>query len=312
MPTEQLDAPDLLPLILSLRFFKAQYWHQETTADFIYESLRVGQETAEKQPPSALEFLGQFRKAIEIQKQSTGKQAKPAQDAVLWAMQTRGGDMASSESDASGNESDAKCLSEGDKCASKALFYEVSRLLEANVAEVFTKRGEFFQVVERFKGFSALKEFEAKFHGPAEMRGRLIFLLLVGKLHVMTCLRSCQTDQLGVERHEFGRYRGKELWKEIMNIDEEASVLYIERVTQIFDAKVSKDATSKAKKSAQLSLEDHQNLMDSVLAWKWVRPKLLASVDGEMMPKLDDMFAKGMENRFCKILDFVARGKTKL
>lgn len=51
----------------------------------------------------------------------------------------------------------------------------------------------------------------------------------------------------GVERHEFGRYRGKELWKEIMNIDEEASVLYIERVTQIFDAKVSKDATSKAK-----------------------------------------------------------------
>lgn len=46
-------------------------------------------------------------------------------------------------------------------------------------------------------------------------------------------------------------------------------------------------------KSAQLSLEDHQNLMDSVLAWKWVRPKLLASVDGEMMPKLDDMFAKG-------------------
>ncbi|CAJ1424392.1 unnamed protein product, partial [Effrenium voratum] len=54
------------------RFFKAQYTHHENPADFFYESLRLGQETAEKQQPSALEFVGQFRQAVEIHNEQTG------------------------------------------------------------------------------------------------------------------------------------------------------------------------------------------------------------------------------------------------
>ncbi|CAJ1361462.1 unnamed protein product, partial [Effrenium voratum] len=58
---------------LNARFFKAQYTHHENPADFFYESLRLGQETAEKQQPSALEFVGQFRQAVEIHNAATGK-----------------------------------------------------------------------------------------------------------------------------------------------------------------------------------------------------------------------------------------------
>ena len=39
----------------------------------------LGQETAEKQAPSALEFLGQFRKAIELMKKNSGRQVPLAQ-----------------------------------------------------------------------------------------------------------------------------------------------------------------------------------------------------------------------------------------
>ncbi|CAK9105067.1 Uncharacterized protein SCF082_LOCUS48992 [Durusdinium trenchii] len=72
-PDEDLNSEDLSPLLLSLRFFKAIYRHQSDPASYIYDALRVGHETSEKQAPSALEFLGQFRKAIDLQKVSSGK-----------------------------------------------------------------------------------------------------------------------------------------------------------------------------------------------------------------------------------------------
>ncbi|CAK9103216.1 Uncharacterized protein SCF082_LOCUS48222 [Durusdinium trenchii] len=78
-PQEDLDSDDLCPLILSLRYFRAQYRHQDNPSEFIYDSLRLGQETAEKQAPSALEFLGQFRKAIELMKKNSGRQVPLAQ-----------------------------------------------------------------------------------------------------------------------------------------------------------------------------------------------------------------------------------------
>ncbi|CAJ1460779.1 unnamed protein product [Effrenium voratum] len=125
-----MDSDDLRPLLASFKFLKAQYRHMENEAEFFYESLRLGQETAEKQLPSALEFVGQFRKAVEAHSATLGKRpttadislvhlaalkastrdeecwksisvkqlteicgffwglSKPAQDALLWSMQS--------------------------------------------------------------------------------------------------------------------------------------------------------------------------------------------------------------------------------
>lgn len=54
IPDEELDSEDLAPLLVSLRFFKARYVHMVDQQSFFYEALRLGQETSEKQTPSAL------------------------------------------------------------------------------------------------------------------------------------------------------------------------------------------------------------------------------------------------------------------
>ncbi|CAJ1361527.1 unnamed protein product, partial [Effrenium voratum] len=85
---------------LNARFFKAQYTHHENPADFFYESLRLGQETAEKQQPSALEFVGQFRQAVEIHNATTGKKLPLTQSLnhVVGAYNARSDENSSSES----------------------------------------------------------------------------------------------------------------------------------------------------------------------------------------------------------------------
>ncbi|CAK9101078.1 unnamed protein product, partial [Durusdinium trenchii] len=70
---EEMDSDDLLPLIRTLLFFKAQYQHKKTQMEYHFEALRLGQETAEKQQPSALDFVGQLGLALEEHVKSTGK-----------------------------------------------------------------------------------------------------------------------------------------------------------------------------------------------------------------------------------------------
>ena len=41
IPDEELESDDLLPLLQSLRFFKARYVHRNNTEDFFYEALRL-------------------------------------------------------------------------------------------------------------------------------------------------------------------------------------------------------------------------------------------------------------------------------
>ena len=42
-----------------------------------------------------------------------------------------------------------------------------------------------------------------------------------------------------------------------------------------------------------MSLDDHLELMDNVLLWLWLEPKLEASLDGAMMARLQSMFMNG-------------------
>lgn len=46
-------------------------------------------------------------------------------------------------------------------------------------------------------------------------------------------------------------------------------------------------------KDSQLSLDNHLALMDIVLLWMWLQPKIQEAVDGEMMATLHDMFTRG-------------------
>ena len=41
IPDEELESDDLLPLLQSLRFFKARYVHRNNAEDFYYEALRL-------------------------------------------------------------------------------------------------------------------------------------------------------------------------------------------------------------------------------------------------------------------------------
>lgn len=134
----------------------------------------------------------------------------------------------------------------------------------------------------------------------------------------------------GLARWEMvARFKGKDLWKEIMRVSEESTVLYGQRVILTFEGQVKKDASNKNKallavydlfgtsqtlliskcmstlfplfnpnplpcqKSAQISLEDHLQLMDIVLVWLWLRPKLEASLEGSLMARMETMFLDG-------------------
>ena len=50
-----------------------------------------------------------------------------------------------------------------------------------------------------------------------------------------------------LQRFECPRYRGKELWKQIMTVSNESCLIYGNRVISSFDAQVGADATAKAK-----------------------------------------------------------------
>lgn len=51
----------------------------------------------------------------------------------------------------------------------------------------------------------------------------------------------------GNERNEFSRFKGKQLWTEIIQVTEYVCVLYAARVHTDFNAKVTKDCSRKAK-----------------------------------------------------------------
>lgn len=51
----------------------------------------------------------------------------------------------------------------------------------------------------------------------------------------------------GTERWEIGKYRGKELWRTILEVTNTAAVMYCKRVIAIFDSRAGKDSSSKAK-----------------------------------------------------------------
>lgn len=60
----------------------------------------------------------------------------------------------------------------------------------------------------------------------------------------------------GSERWELGRYKGKELWREIMEVTDYASVVYVQRAIEMFESRVGKEATSKVKVTGLLKTVD--------------------------------------------------------
>lgn len=46
-------------------------------------------------------------------------------------------------------------------------------------------------------------------------------------------------------------------------------------------------------KQQQLSLDTHENMIDGICLWVWLRPKIEALVSAEYMTKLEDMFFQG-------------------
>ncbi|CAK9035626.1 Uncharacterized protein SCF082_LOCUS21371 [Durusdinium trenchii] len=77
IPDEELESDDLLPLLQSIRFLKARYTHLDNQEGYFYEALRLGQETAEKQLPSALDYVGIFQQAVQAYKQGNGRKVAP-------------------------------------------------------------------------------------------------------------------------------------------------------------------------------------------------------------------------------------------
>ena len=47
-------------------------------------------------------------------------------------------------------------------------------------------------------------------------------------------------------------------------------------------------------KSKQKSLEHHQQLMDAVCLWQWLRPQMATAVDANYMQKLEEMWMEGL------------------
>lgn len=46
-------------------------------------------------------------------------------------------------------------------------------------------------------------------------------------------------------------------------------------------------------KDAQLSLEEHVELMDRTCLWIWLKPKLAAEIDGSLMHKYEELWQNG-------------------
>ncbi|CAK9011401.1 Uncharacterized protein SCF082_LOCUS11081 [Durusdinium trenchii] len=330
---------------------------------FVFSRDSIGQETAEKQTPSALEFLGQFGKAIENLKRSSGKPLPLSQSLsaciadynrltvqrkykarlggvsvhcmsanveVYWEarQQSRNGDELWLQSDntikevkngLSGvvmaalvncryfdecglpaaiprserlprryehNASDVFCLLKQDLCDAELsqpalLVWPGDELARSRAfwQAATSHRGKHFDLdPDRARDLlelaDVLDSYPQYARATAYMRG------LTGLSYEILAIGHFVP---GSERWELGRYKGKELWREIMEVTDYASVVYVQRAIEMFESR----------KQAQLTPDEHQNLMDIVLVWLWLRPKVATAVDGDMMTKLDDMFRSG-------------------
>lgn len=47
-------------------------------------------------------------------------------------------------------------------------------------------------------------------------------------------------------------------------------------------------------KLQQLPMDAHENLVDAICLWVWLRPKIESLVSSEYMKKLEEMFARGI------------------
>lgn len=94
-------------------------------------------------------------------------------------------------------------------------------------------------------------------------------------------------------RQELDRFKGKAQFKEILTPTKETAMLYFSRATQDFIRKVGKDATTKTKKSSQLSEDGHLNLHDVVCCWLWLRKSMVTTFPGELVDQHDALFANG-------------------
>ena len=112
----------------------------------------------------------------------------------------------------------------------------------------------------------------------------------------------------GTERWSFGRYKGKDQWKQVMDITDDVCTLYFGRVNLNFNAAVTKDFSQKMKdgdasesfhvrcrcqKQQQLSLEEHETLIDVCCLWSYIRPKLQGMITEEYFQKLSELFLNG-------------------
>lgn len=55
-------------------------------------------------------------------------------------------------------------------------------------------------------------------------------------------------------------------------------------------------------KTHQLSLEEHQELMDIVCLWSWLRPKIHSTMEVSSIQHLDTLFDNGILGRKCGVL----------
>ena len=128
----------------------------------------------------------------------------------------------------------------------------------------------------------------------------------------------------GTERGEFARYKGKEIWPQVMHVSEAASVEYFDRVHTDFNRTVKTDYSTKMKvgvwfmvrwffdselfekqpfpfsviwkpwqKAAQMDMERHQELMDCTCLWLYIRPFLKNEISQEYLDKIDQMWSQG-------------------
>ena len=128
------------------------------------------------------------------------------------------------------------------------------------------------------------------------------------------------------DRYELSRFRGKQVWKEILDITPAVCNLSFERVQAMFNNAVTADFSNKMKaryprfilveyqsltlwhlllncwlsllftscqKQQQVPMETHENMFDGICLWMWLVPKLQSLLTAEYMEKLTDMFRQG-------------------
>ncbi|CAL1125989.1 unnamed protein product [Cladocopium goreaui] len=94
-------------------------------------------------------------------------------------------------------------------------------------------------------------------------------------------------------RADSPRYQGKNLFKEILTITMDSCELWMTRATEDFKRRVGPDASTKAKKNAQLGEEDQLLLHDCVCLWLWLLPKLENEFPKPVVDKHYQLFLRG-------------------